>query len=168
VLNLVEFSREHEFPIRFIEYMDVGNANGWKSEKMVSKKEILETINARYPLREIGREGGTAPAVDYEFVDGGGEVGVIASVTEPFCSSCTRARLTAHGELVTCLFSDHGHNLKGPLRRGATDDELREQISTVWRGRTDRYSAERLAALNSPAGYQPAVHRKLEMITLGG
>src|SRR5918996_5944958 len=92
ILPLVEFSRENGFAIRFIEYMDVGNSNNWTSAKLVSKKEILQTINARYPLREIGRGNGSAPAIDYEFVDGrGGDVGVIASVTEPFCASCTRA-----------------------------------------------------------------------------
>ena len=122
ILELVEFSREHGFALRFIEFMDVGNSNSWKSERMVSKKEILAVIDRRYPLREVGREQGTAPSVDYEFVDGQGDIGVIASVTEPFCSSCTRARLTADGKLVTCLFSETGHDLKSMLRRGATDD----------------------------------------------
>ena len=154
--------------MRFIEYMDVGNANNWISEKMVSKKEILEKINARFPLREVGRDNGSAPSVDYEFIDAGGELGVIASVTEPFCSSCTRARLTADGNLVTCLFSTHGHDLKSAIRRGATDDQLLELISSVWSNRTDRYSDERLAAMKSPEGYQPKLHHKIEMITLGG
>ncbi|HTF38167.1 MAG TPA: GTP 3',8-cyclase MoaA [Blastocatellia bacterium] len=168
VIPLVEFAREHGFSMRFIEYMDVGNANNWISEKIVSKKEILATINARYPLREVGRDNGTAPAVDYEFTDGVGDVGVIASVTEPFCSSCTRARLTADGKLVTCLFSDQGHDLKLLMRNGATDEQLIEVISSVWTRRTDRYSDERLAAMNSPEGYQPKAHHKIEMITLGG
>jgi cyclic pyranopterin phosphate synthase len=168
IVPLVEFARENGFAMRFIEYMDVGNSNNWISEKMVSKKEIIERIDARFPLREIGRDRGSAPAVDYEFVDGGGDIGVIASVTEPFCASCTRARLTADGKLVTCLFSDHGHDLKGLMRNGATDDELIEVISLVWQKRTDRYSDERLEAMNSPGGYQPKEHRKIEMITLGG
>jgi cyclic pyranopterin phosphate synthase len=148
--------------------MDVGNSNSWISEKMVSKKEIIDRIKTRFPLREVGRDQGTAPSVDYEFADGSGDIGVIASVTEPFCASCTRARLTADGKLVTCLFSDHGHDLKGLMRRGATDDELIEVISSVWQKRTDRYSDERLEAMNSPEGYQPKQHRKIEMITLGG
>lgn len=168
IIPLVEFAREHGFSMRFIEYMDVGNANNWISEKIVSKKEILATINARYPLREVGRDNGTAPAVDYEFTDGVGDVGVIASVTEPFCSSCTRARLTADGKLVTCLFSDQGHDLKLLMRNGATDQQIIEVISSVWTQRTDRYSDERLAAMNSPEGYQPKAHHKIEMITLGG
>ena len=168
VIPLVEFAREHGFSMRFIEYMDVGNANNWISEKIVSKKEILERIGARYPLREVGRDNGTAPAVDYEFTDGVGDVGVIASVTEPFCSSCTRARLTADGKLVTCLFSDQGHDLKALMRNGATDEQLIQAISSVWSNRTDRYSDERLAAMRSPEGYQPKAHHKIEMITLGG
>lgn len=168
IIPLVEFAREHGFSMRFIEYMDVGNANNWISEKIVSKKEILEKINSRYPLREVGRDNGTAPAVDYEFIDGIGDIGVIASVTEPFCSSCTRARLTADGKLVTCLFSDLGHDLKSLMRNGATDEQLIQVISSVWNARTDRYSDERLAAMNSPEGYQPKAHHKIEMITLGG
>ncbi len=168
IIPLVEFAREHGFSIRFIEYMDVGNSNNWISEKMVSKREILEKINVRYPLREVGRDNGTAPAVDYEFLDDGGDVGVIASVTEPFCSSCTRARLTADGKLVTCLFSDNGHDLKSLIRSGATDEQLVEVIGSIWSNRTDRYSDERLAAMESPEGYQPKAHHKIEMITLGG
>ena len=168
IIPLVEFSRENGFAMRFIEYMDVGNSNNWISQKMVSKKEIIGRIDARFPLREVGRDHGTAPSVDYAFADGGGDIGVIASVTEPFCASCTRARLTADGKLVTCLFSNHGHDLKGLMRKGATDAELIEVISTVWQQRTDRYSDERLEAMNSPGGYQPKEHRKIEMITLGG
>jgi cyclic pyranopterin phosphate synthase len=167
VLDLVEFSRENGMAIRFIEYMDVGNVNGWTSEKLVPKKEILERINARYPLREVGRAEGSAPAVDYEFVDGRGELGVIASVTEPFCSSCTRLRLTADGKLVTCLFSQVGHDVKSLLRAGSTDGDIIEFIASLWRQRKDRYSAERLEALRS-ANYDPRTHKKIEMITLGG
>ena len=118
IIPLVEFCREHGFAMRFIEYMDVGNANNWTHDKLVSKKEILETIGARYPLREIGRDQGSAPSVDYEFVDGNGDIGVIASVTEPFCASCTRARLTADGKIVTCLFSQRRPRCqKTPARR---------------------------------------------------
>ena len=168
ILDLVAFSREHGFAIRFIEYMDVGNANNWQSDKMVSKKEILETITARFPLRKIGRENGSAPSVDYQCLDGTGDIGVIASVTEPFCSTCTRARLTADGKFVTCLFAQQGYDLKKLIRNGATDAELLEVISAIWLKRTDRYSEERLAALQSPTGYDPKSHQKIEMISLGG
>lgn len=168
IIELVDFARKHRFAMRFIEYMDVGNSNSWQSEKMMSKREILETIQARYPLKEVGREEGSAPSVDYQFIDGGGDVGVIASVSEPFCSSCTRARLTADGKLVTCLFSNTGYDLKAMLRAGASDDEIARLISALWSKRSDRYSDERLEALQSSRGYQPAAHKKIEMIRLGG
>jgi len=167
ILDLVEFSRDNGFAIRFIEYMDVGNSNNWTSEKLVSKKEILERISSRFPLREVGRDQGSAPAVDYEFLDGRGDLGVIASVTEPFCSSCTRVRLTADGRLVTCLFSQVGHDVKAVLRRGASDEELLELFSGIWTVRNDRYSASRLEAMRS-SNYDPKSHKKIEMITLGG
>ncbi|MBI3698148.1 MAG: GTP 3',8-cyclase MoaA [Acidobacteria bacterium] len=168
ILDLVEFSRKHGFAIRFIEYMDVGNSNNWQSEKMVPKQEILAVIRGRYALREAGREDSSAPAVEYEFADGGGDLGVIASVTEPFCSGCTRARLTADGKLVTCLFSHVGHNVKALLRNGASDEEIREFIGSVWGSRNDRYSDERLEAMQSAQGYQAKNRKKIEMITLGG
>lgn len=167
IIPLVEFSREHGFAIRFIEYMDVGNSNNWTSAKLVSKKEIIEEIHSRYPLKEVGRAEGSAPSVDYEFVDGHGDVGVIASVTEPFCSSCTRVRLTADGKVVTCLFSQLGHDAKALLRGGASDEAIAEWLSSIWKQRTDRYSDERLQALRS-ANYDPKSHKKIEMISLGG
>ena len=167
VLELVEFSRQNGYWIRFIEYMDVGNSNNWVSGRMVSKSEILDKINARYPLREIGRQDENAPAVNYQFLDGIGNVGVIASITEPFCVGCTRARLTADGKLVLCLFSDQSCDLKKLLRSGATDDELLDCIRNAWRSRADRYSEERLEAMNS-GDYQPKQRRKIEMISLGG
>ena len=167
ILPLVEFSRAHGFGMRFIEYMDVGNSNNWTSTKLVSKKEIIETIHARYPLREVGRHQGSAPSVDYEFVDGHGDIGVIASVTEPFCSSCTRIRLTADGKIVACLFSQAGYDVKARLRGGASDAEITEFLAHLWSGRTDRYSLERLEALKS-SSYDPKSHRKIEMISLGG
>lgn len=167
IIDLVEFSRKNGFGLRFIEYMDVGNANGWRLDKMVSKKEILELINAKLPLRETGRENVSDPAVRYEFADGSGDIGVIASVTEPFCSSCTRGRLTAEGKLVTCLFSGQGHDLKSLMRNGATDERILEAIAAVWIKRADRFSDQRLEAMSS-GGYQPGGRKKLEMISLGG
>jgi cyclic pyranopterin phosphate synthase len=168
ILPLVEFSREHNFALRLIEFMDVGNSNSWKSQRMVSSSEMLEIIGSRYPLRAVGRERGTAPAADYEFVDGRGDIGVIASVTAPFCSTCTRARLTADGKLVTCLFAADGHDLKSRLRNGASDDELINLIARVWQRRADRYSDARLEALQSSNGYSSASRKKMEMISLGG
>ena len=167
ILELVEYSRQQGFWIRFIEYMDVGNSNNWVSAKMVSKAEILERINALYPLKEIGRLDESAPAVNYEFLDGIGNAGVIASVTEPFCTGCTRARLTADGKLVMCLFSDESCDLKALMRNGASDEMLADRIRVEWTGRKDRYSEERLEALNS-GDYEPRQRKKIEMISLGG
>ena len=167
ILTLVDFARKNGFEMRFIEYMDVGNVNAWILEKTVTKKEILETVHARFPVREVGRAQGSAPAVDYEFIDGAGEIGIIGSVTEPFCSSCTRVRLTADGKLVTCLFAESGFDLKSWIRSGASDDEIRAQIATIWTGRVDRYSDVRWQQVRSGA-YKARDHKKIEMITLGG
>jgi GTP 3',8-cyclase len=167
IFSLVDFSRQNGFGLRFIEYMDVGNSNDWVSERMVSKKEILDRIHAQFPLKEIGRHDDSAPAVNCEFLDGIGSVGVIASVTEPFCKGCTRARLTADGKLVMCLFSDQGYDLKGMLRGRASDRDLLKFIREAWTVRNDRYSEERLQAMQS-GEYQPKQRRKMEMISLGG
>jgi cyclic pyranopterin phosphate synthase len=167
ILELVDFARKNGFEMRFIEYMDVGNANSWSLEKTVTKKEILETVNARFPVREIGRAHGSAPAVDYEFLDGAGEVGIIGSVTEPFCSSCTRVRLTADGKLVTCLFAEAGFDVKVLIRSGASDEEICAAVSKIWSARTDRYSDLRWELVRSGA-YEARSHKKIEMITLGG
>jgi GTP 3',8-cyclase len=167
ILPLVEFARSNGFEMRFIEYMDVGNVNAWILEKTVTKKEILETVHARFPVREVGRAHGSAPAVDYEFIDGAGEIGIIGSVTEPFCSSCTRVRLTADGKLVTCLFAESGFDLKALIRSGASDGEIRTQVAKIWSGRTDRYSDMRWQQVRSGT-YEARDHKKIEMITLGG
>jgi GTP 3',8-cyclase len=168
LLALAEFGRRHGFEMRLIEYMDVGNASGWTPERTFSKREMLEIIHARFPVREVGRASGSAPAVDYEFIDGAGQLGIIGSVTEPFCSSCTRARLTADGKFVTCLFAEAGIDLKSKMRQGASDQELQEIITSVWLQRTDRYSDLRWERLKSATGYEPRAHKKIEMITLGG
>jgi len=167
ILPLVEFARSNGFEMRFIEYMDVGNVNAWILEKTVTKKEIVETVHARFPVREVGRAHGSAPAVDYEFIDGAGEIGIIGSVTEPFCSSCTRVRLTADGKLVTCLFAESGFDLKSLIRAGASDDEICTQVAKIWSGRTDRYSDIRWQQVRSGT-YEARDHKKIEMITLGG
>jgi cyclic pyranopterin phosphate synthase len=168
LLEMVDFGRREGFEMRFIEYMDVGNASGWTREKTYTKREMLEAIHSRYPLQEIGRASGSAPAVDYAFLDGSDVVGIIGSVTEPFCSSCTRARLTADGKFVTCLFAETGFDLKTRMRHGATDEELRSLIRSVWSGRLDRHSDERWEKIERGDEYRPQAHRKIEMITLGG
>ena len=168
LLDLAAFGREQGHEMRFIEYMDVGNANGWSLDRTVPKREMLERIAARWPVRELGRADNHAPAVDYAYQDGLGRVGLIGSVTEPFCGSCTRARLTADGKLVTCLFSDVGHDLKGLLRGGASDEELASHIHVLWTARTDRFSDERWEAIQAGRPYRAGDHHKIEMITLGG
>jgi cyclic pyranopterin phosphate synthase len=164
---MARYGRDHGAEIRFIEYMDVGNANAWKLEKTVPKSEILSRIHAVFPLKEVGRSQGSAPAVDYAYEDGAGQVGIIGSVTEPFCSSCVRARLTADGRFITCLFAESGFDLKALLRGGHSDSELARAITEVWSGRTDRYSDLRWQQIQAGA-YKPDLHRKIEMITLGG
>lgn len=166
IVDLTEFARRNGFSIRFIEFMDVGNVNDWTAEKMVSKKEILEKIKARIPLLGAVAERGSEPAVTYRFADSSGDVGVIASVTEPFCGKCTRIRITADGKLVTCLFSDRGENLKSLLRGGANDEELAQFISSIWERRADRYSEQRAEILK--AGDSRTSRKKIEMISLGG
>jgi cyclic pyranopterin phosphate synthase len=167
IIDLVAFARDNGLEMRFIEYMDVGNANAWSLEKTVTKREMLQIVHARFPVREVGRDHGSAPAVDYEFLDGAGEVGIIGSVTEPFCTSCTRLRLTADGKLVTCLFAESGFDLKALLRSGASDDAIRTEVAKIWSARTDRYSDIRWQQISSGA-YQARDHKKIEMITLGG
>lgn len=168
IVELAEFARDNGYEIRFIEYMDVGNANQWRSEKLVSKAEILRVIHQRFPLRAAAEPRGSQPAADFVYEDDGGKMGVIASVTEPFCGDCSRARLTAEGRLVTCLFAGKGADLKTPLRDGEDDAQLAERIANVWKKRTDRYSEQRLVALQSAAGYRAEDHEKIEMISLGG
>lgn len=167
ILDLVEFARDGGFEMRFIEFMDVGNANAWTSEKLVSKREMLAVIRSKYELMEKpGR--GSRPSKDYAFLDGRGGVGVIASVTEPFCGACSRIRLTADGQLVTCLFSDSSSDLKNLLRSDVTDEQLKEFVVGIWQQRDDRYSETRLVQMNSPSGYTPQSRKKIEMISLGG
>ena len=167
VLPLLEFALEGGFEIRFIEYMDVGNVNQWTSTKLVSKAEILDRIATQYGFESLAGRG-SAPSQRYRLINRAGTFGVIASVTEPFCGPCTRARLTADGRLVTCLFSTQGHDLKSMLRSGAEDFEVRESIRSIWTARSDRYSEQRLVAISSADGYNPEAVRKLEMISLGG
>ncbi len=160
VLPLARWAREEGLILRFIEYMDVGHTNGWRLDDVVSAAEILAVLDAVMPLEPVDPGYRGEVAGRYRYRDGAGEVGVIASVTRPFCGDCTRARLSADGALYTCLFAVSGTDLKGPMRNGATDDELAALITEVWGVRTDRYSELRSAATrNLP---------KVEMHSLGG
>jgi GTP 3',8-cyclase len=146
--------------LRFIEYMDVGHTNGWRLDDVVSAQEIVETIGARWPLEPAGTHRPDETAKRWRYADGAGEIGVIASVTQPFCGGCSRARLSAEGKLYTCLFGVNGHDLRGPLRLGASDEELAELLRGVWGRRTDRYSELRTA--------ETATLPKVEMSYIGG
>jgi GTP 3',8-cyclase len=146
--------------LRFIEYMDVGSTNGWRSDEVMSAAEIVARIDGELPLEAVSRALPNDVAARYRYRDGGGEIGVIASVTQPFCGDCSRLRLSADGKLYTCLFATTGTDLRAPLRAGQSDDALREIVRQVWTNRADRYSEQR-EQLVMPK-------RKLEMSYLGG
>ena len=163
VLELLEHFRGSGHIVRLIEYMDVGNRNGWRMEQVVPSRELLGIIQARWPLRPVGRNYPGEVARRYEYVDGAGEIGFISSVTEPFCGSCSRARLSADGVLYTCLFATHGTDLREPLRNGADDDELADILSRIWLQRADRYGE-----LRRPDVAEHHALSKVEMYRIGG
>jgi cyclic pyranopterin phosphate synthase len=160
IVPLAEYFRGTSVVVRFIEYMDVGTANGWRLADVVPAQEIVATIAARYPLEPLEPSRPGEVARRYAYRDGRGEIGVIASVTQPFCGACSRARLSAEGRLYTCLFQAHGHDLRELVRGGASDEELQEAISAVWRRRRDRYSELRTKATER--------RQKVEMFRIGG
>jgi cyclic pyranopterin phosphate synthase len=140
VLELIERFRGSGVIVRFIEYMDVGNRNDWNASRVVPSHELLARIGERWPLRAVEPAYTGEVARRYAFDDGGGEVGFVSSVTQPFCGDCTRARLSSDGKLYTCLFAAEGADLRGPLRGGASDEQLAALIGAVWERRADRYS----------------------------
>ncbi|MGH3042077.1 MAG: GTP 3',8-cyclase MoaA [Gaiellaceae bacterium] len=146
--------------LRFIEYMDVGHTNGWRLDDVVPAAEIVAAIDAELPLEPVEAAYRGEVANRWRYRDGGGEIGVISSVTQPFCGDCTRARLSADGKVYTCLFAVQGHDLRALLRGGASDQELTAAIADIWRARTDRYSELRSAAT--------ADLPKVEMSYIGG
>ncbi len=160
ILPLARWAHDEGLILRFIEYMDVGHSNGWRLDDVVPASEILETIDAELPLEPIAPGYRGEVAGRYRYRDGSGELGVIASVTRPFCADCTRARLSADGHLYTCLFAVAGSDLKTPLRAGQTDGELATRIRAVWSARVDRYSELRSEATERLP--------KVEMFALGG
>ena len=160
ILALAEHFRGSGQVLRFIEYMDVGSSNGWRLEDVVSADEIVQRISARWPLEPVALERADATARRWRYADGAGEIGVVASVTQPFCGGCSRARLSAEGRLYTCLFAVRGHDLRAHLRLGASDEELAAELRTIWTRRTDRYSELRTA--------ETASLPKVEMSYIGG
>jgi GTP 3',8-cyclase len=160
ILPLAEWARSEGHVVRFIEYMDVGTTNGWRLDEVVPASEVVETIDRAWPLEPLAAGYRGEVAERWRYRDGSGEIGVIASVTRPFCGDCTRARLSAEGKVYTCLFSAAGHDLRAPLRDGGTDDQLRALVASLWRARDDRYSERRAAATERLP--------KIEMFALGG
>jgi cyclic pyranopterin phosphate synthase len=160
VLPMAQWARQRGVTLRIIEYMDVGHTNGWDLAEVVPAAEVQAAIAAELPLEPMPPEVPGEVATRFRYRDGRGEIGLISSVTQPFCSTCTRARLTADGQLYTCLFGMHGIDLRSPLRSGIDDDGLRDQLRGIWTARTDRYSELRTAATaRSP---------KVEMSRIGG
>ena len=153
--------------VRFIEFMDVGTLNEWDPSRVVSAGEILDRIAERFDFEPVDRARGSDVAKRWRYTDDGAEFGIIASITEPFCGACSRARLSADGSLFTCLFGASGRPLKALLRQGASDEELREALSDVWRRRSDRYSEQR-AELQRPKEASGASGRRVEMFRIGG
>ena len=163
IVDLARYFKASGHIVRFIEYMDVGNRNGWKWDEVVPAAEVVRRIDAEMPLEPVESNYRGEVANRYRYRDGAGEIGVIASVTQPFCGDCTRARLSTDGKLYTCLFAADGIDLRGPMRAGASDDQLRERIASIWRRRSDRYSEERteLAPVQNR-------RQKVEMYHIGG
>jgi cyclic pyranopterin phosphate synthase len=161
IVRLARWARDAGHVLRFIEYMDVGTTNGWRLDEVVPAAEVVETIDRVWPLEAEAPAYPGEVAERWRYRDGAGEIGVIASVTQPFCGACTRARLSAEGKLYTCLFSAVGHDLRGPLRGGGSDADLADLIARTWGARDDRYSDLRSAAT------EPRLP-KIEMFTLGG
>lgn len=166
IIPMVEHFRNSGIVPRFIEYMDVGCSNGWRLDEVVTAREILETISARYPLLPLDSNYHGEVAERWRYADGGGEIGVIASVTQVFCHSCTRARLATDGKLYTCLFATGGADLRAPLRLGVSDQVLTDLIAARWGQRNDRYSELRHAM--SAADLAERQGAKIEMSYIGG
>ena len=160
VVPMAAWARDAGVILRFIEYMDVGHSNGWRLDDVVSAEELVRTIGERWPIEPADANYRGEVAGRWRYLDGFGELGIISSVTRPFCGDCTRARLSAEGQLYTCLFAVQGHDLRAALRSGASDDELRARISSIWIARDDRYSELRSEATTGLP--------KIEMFAMGG
>jgi cyclic pyranopterin phosphate synthase len=160
-LDLVERFRGKPVIVRFIEFMDVGTLNGWDLSQVVTAAEIVDLISADVPLEPIGANYVGEVAKRWRYVDGSGEIGIISSVSQPFCGDCSRARLSTEGQLITCLFAAGGLDLRGPMRDGASDDELKALVAGCWSARTDRYSEQRSGLTIRP-------RKRVQMFQVGG
>lgn len=163
VLDLLEHFRGSGHIVRLIEFMDVGNRNGWRLDQVVPSRQLLELVRTRWQIRRMDQSYPGEVARRYEYMDGQGEIGFISSVTEPFCGACSRARLSADGMLYTCLFANQGTDLRESLRNDVDDEELTDILSQIWLQRADRYSE-----LRRPEMAEAHVLRKVEMYRIGG
>jgi len=160
IVPMARYFKGTGMTLRFIEFMDVGSTNGWRLDDVVPAREVVAMIDREMPLEPVQAGYRGEVAARYRYKDGSGEIGVISSVTQPFCADCTRARLSADGSLYTCLFATQGHDLRALLRSGATDEEITSAIAAVWTDRTDRYSDLR--------SKETAGLHKIEMSFIGG
>jgi cyclic pyranopterin phosphate synthase len=165
IVPLARHFRNSGHILRFIEFMDVGNSNGWRMDEVLSSRDVIARINAEFPLEAIDANYSGEVAARWRYRDGAGEIGVISSVTQAFCATCTRMRLSTEGQLYTCLFAQGGHDLRALLRQGADDEQLLRVIANVWRGRDDRYSEIRTSATTAAESVGPA---RIEMSYIGG
>lgn len=161
ILPMARYFKGKDVILRYIEFMDVGNHNGWDLNHVISKQQIIDTINKEVPLEAVEPNYYGEVASRYRYKDGGGEIGVISSVTDSFCGTCTRIRLSADGKLYTCLFASSGYDIKGKLRNGLTDEQLEKELASLWERRKDRYSDER-------AENKHGNRKKIEMSYIGG
>ncbi|MBA4715296.1 MAG: GTP 3',8-cyclase MoaA [Chloroflexi bacterium] len=161
IIDLVDYSRSKNHILRFIEYMDVGTLNSWDKKNVFSSKNIKEIISKKYNIKSIEKNYPSETSERYSFLDKKGEIGFISSITNPFCDNCTRARITADGKLVTCLFSNNGIDLKSLLRGRKTEQEITDEITKVWILRNDKYSLDR-------SNMKSEIKNKIEMFQTGG
>jgi len=164
IVPLARHFKDSPFILRFIEYMDVGSSNGWKMDEVIPSVEVIRRINAEMPLLAIEPNYVGETASRWRYADGAGEIGVISSVTQAFCNTCTRARLSTEGKLYTCLFATTGHDLRGLIRGGKSDEEISTAIAHIWRTRTDRYSQLRTDNTRT----QEQAGKRVEMSYIGG
>ncbi|MFE4706559.1 GTP 3',8-cyclase MoaA [Peribacillus simplex] len=162
IIPMARYFKEHKHTLRFIEYMDVGNSNGWRMAEVMTKQEILDRIGEVMPLEQIEPNYFGEVATRYQYIDSDQEIGIIASVTDSFCSNCSRARVSAEGKLYTCLFASKGYDLRHLLRSEGADDVIRNKITDIWNHRSDRYSEERANGNSSRNS------SKVEMSHIGG
>jgi cyclic pyranopterin phosphate synthase len=161
ILDLVDYCRDNNLILRFIEYMDVGTLNSWNKKYVIGTQEVISVISSKYKLAPVDKNYPSEVADRYKFEDGKGEIGFISSVTNPFCTSCSRARISTDGRLVTCLFSESGIDLKTPLRNNESEDFISNLIKSTWKVRDDKYSIDRNLGIKTNKS-------KIEMFQLGG